>query len=137
MPGPYCAGVTTGSPDLAALAAAKYVLLTTTRRSGTPVPTAVWAAREGGELLVWTSGDSGKVKRIRHTPAVTVGVCDRRGTPQGAGAAATARLLDDRGTDRARTAIAGKYGVVGRLTVLGSRLRRGSSGTVGIALTLD
>ena len=124
-------------PDLETLAAAQYVLLTTTRRSGKQVPTAVWAAREGTELLVWTAADSGKVQRIRHTPAVTVGACDRRGKPQGEGVAATARLLDGPGSARARTAIAGKYGVLGRLTMLGSRLRRGSAGTVGIAVTLD
>lgn len=129
--------MTTSRPDLETLAAAQYVLLTTTRRSGKDVPTAVWAAREGAELLVWTVADSGKVKRIRHTPAVTVGVCDRRGKALGAGAAATARLLDGPGTERARTAIAGKYGLIGRVTLLGSRLRRGSSGAVGIALTLD
>lgn len=129
--------MTTSRPDLETLAAAQYVLLTTTRRSGKDVPTAVWAAREGAELLVWTVADSGKVKRIRHTPAVTVGVCDRRGRALGEGAAATARLLDGPGTERARTAIAGKYGLIGRLTLLGSRLRRGSSGAVGIALTLD
>lgn len=129
--------VTTSRPDFETLAAAQYVLLTTTRRSGKDVPTAVWAAREGAELLVWTVAGSGKVKRIRHTPAVTVGVCDRRGRALGAGAAATARLLDGPGTERARMAIAGKYGLIGRLTLLGSRLRRGSSGAVGIALTLD
>jgi PPOX class probable F420-dependent enzyme len=129
--------MTTGSPDLETLAAAQYVLLTTTRRSGAPVPTAVWAAREGAELLVWTVTGSGKVKRIRHTPSVTVGVCDRRGTPLGDGVAATAGLLEGADAERVRTAIAGKYGLVGRLTMLGSRVRRGSAGTVGIALTLD
>ena len=37
----------TGRPDTSALDAAKYVALTTFRRSGDPVTTAVWSVRHG------------------------------------------------------------------------------------------
>ena len=60
-----------------------YVSLTTFRRSGAPVPTPVWAAPDGESLVVWTRADSGKVKRLRHTPRVTVAPCDVRGRVQG------------------------------------------------------
>lgn len=38
-------------------------MLTTFRKSGELVSTPVWIAREGGELLVITPTESGKVKR--------------------------------------------------------------------------
>jgi len=38
----------------------QYLLVTTFRRDGTPVPTPVWAVREGDALMVWTVGDSGR-----------------------------------------------------------------------------
>jgi PPOX class probable F420-dependent enzyme len=60
-----------------------YVSLTTFRRSGAPVATPVWAAPDGDALIVWTRADSGKVKRLRHTPRVTVAPCDVRGRVEG------------------------------------------------------
>lgn len=114
----------------------KYVLLTTFRKDGTPVPTPVWAARDGESLVVWTVSDSGKVKRIRRDGAVTLAPCTARGTPTGDAIDGRAELQDAAGTERSRSLIAGKYGVVGKLAMLGSRLRRGSTGTVGIRLTV-
>jgi len=34
-----------------------YVSLTTFRRTGQPVPTPVWAAPDGADLVVWTHAD--------------------------------------------------------------------------------
>lgn len=64
-----------------ALADEQYVLLTTTRRSGVSVPTPVWVARHDDALLVTTRAQTGKVKRVRHTPRVTLQACDRVGQP--------------------------------------------------------
>ncbi|WP_439564836.1 PPOX class F420-dependent oxidoreductase [Microcella sp.] len=64
-----------------ALADEQYVLLTTTRRSGVAVPTPVWVARHDDALLVTTGAEAGKVKRVRHTPQVTLQACNRVGTP--------------------------------------------------------
>lgn len=120
------------------LAAGNYLLLTTFRRSGTAVPTPVWAAREGAELFVWTAAESGKVKRIRNGGAVELRECDLRGNPKGPDAVpGTARLLDEAATEHVRDLIKAKYGVLGRITLFGSRLRRGRTGTIGIAITLD
>ncbi|WP_460863658.1 PPOX class F420-dependent oxidoreductase [Rhodococcus aerolatus] len=118
------------------MAAAEYVLLTTFRRSGAAVPTPVWAARDGDELLVWTVADSGKVKRVRRSGEVTLARCSVRGTPEGPEVRGTARVLDADGTERARRAIRAKYGLRGFLVMTASRLRRGSAGTVGLAISL-
>ena len=117
------------------VAAAKYVLLTTFRKDGTPVSTPLWAALDGDRLLMWTVTDSWKVKRIRRNPRVTVAACDVRGNPKGPAVEATAEILDDAGTDRARDAIARRYGLLGWITMKGSLLRRGRSGTIGLAVT--
>ena len=120
---------------LSEIGAAKYVLLTTFRKDGTGVPTPLWAAMDGDRMLVWTETKSWKVKRIRNTPRVTVGVCDVRGNPKGPQIEATAAVLDDAGTDLARAAISRKYGVLGWFLVKASLLRRGRHGTIGLAIT--
>lgn len=58
------------SPELLALADHNYVSLSTFRKSGDPVPTAVWVARDGDALIVTTAEDSGKVKRLRNNSRV-------------------------------------------------------------------
>ncbi|MFH8662191.1 PPOX class F420-dependent oxidoreductase [Streptomyces afghaniensis] len=118
------------------LGAGKYLLITSYRRNGTPVATPVWVVRDGNALGAWTPADSWKVKRIRNRPDVLVGPCDLRGNPTGEQVPATAEIGDAATTARYRQLIARKYGLVGRLTLLGSRLRRGVDGTVGIRLTL-
>ena len=123
--------------EIARLDAGKYLLVTTFRRDGHAVPTPVWAARDGESLVVWTVGDSGKVKRIRNNGIVKLAPCSMRGEPRGDEVGGHAVLLDSDGTEQARKLIAGKYGLIGRFTMLGSRLRRGSDGTVGIRLTVD
>ncbi|MDG3017216.1 PPOX class F420-dependent oxidoreductase [Speluncibacter jeojiensis] len=120
---------------LGEIGAAKYVLLTTFRKDGTAVPTPLWVAMDGDTMLLWTVADSWKVKRIRRTPRVTVGVCDVRGNPKGPQLDATATILDDAGSDRARSVIAHKYGILGWITMKGSLIRRGRGGTVGVAVT--
>ncbi|GAB2973467.1 PPOX class F420-dependent oxidoreductase [Amycolatopsis acidiphila] len=113
----------------------KYVLLTTYRKDGTPVPTPVWAATDGGELMLWSERKAGKVKRIRRDGTVRVQGCDLRGRQtHGPEVTGTARLLDDEGTERVRRLIARKYGLVGRVTMFFSRLRGPKDRTVGIAV---
>ncbi|MEU9265096.1 PPOX class F420-dependent oxidoreductase [Streptomyces sp. NPDC048251] len=118
------------------LAAGKYLLITSYRKNGTGVATPVWVVRDGDALGVWSVADSWKVKRIRARGDVLVGPCDVRGNPTGEQIPATAEICDAPTTARYRTLLARKYGVVGRLTLLGSRLRRGLDGTVGIRVTL-
>ncbi|MGB6244219.1 PPOX class F420-dependent oxidoreductase [Gordonia sp. (in: high G+C Gram-positive bacteria)] len=112
------------------VAAAQYVMLTTYKKDGTAVASPLWAAPDGDDMLLWTVADSWKVKRLRRDNRVLVQACDARGRktigPQVAGLA----TVEDR--QPAVDAIIGKYGILGRLTIWGSSLRRGASGTVGI-----
>ncbi|MFJ1602235.1 PPOX class F420-dependent oxidoreductase [Streptomyces sp. NPDC088253] len=121
---------------LDALGSSKFLLITSYRKNGTGVATPVWVVRDGAALGAWTTADSWKVKRIRNRADVLVGPCDVRGNPTGEQVPATAEILDPAATARYRKLIAGKYGILGRLTLFGSRLRRGESGTVGIRISL-
>jgi PPOX class probable F420-dependent enzyme len=123
--------------DLDRLATEKYVLLTTFRKDGREVATPVWAVRDGDALAVWTASDSGKVKRIRRDGRVTVAPCDVRGRPHGGAVPGHATICDLAGTRRIRGLLKHKYRMIGRLSLLGSRLRRGERGTVGLRVVLD
>ena len=123
--------------DAAALAAASYVALVSYRRDGTPVSTPVWVVGHGSGLAIWTPRKTWKVKRIERNPAVTVAPCRFRGELLGPAVAGRARIMSDDETARLRPMMARKYGVTGWLSVYGSILRRGRTGTVGIAIELD
>ncbi|MGW4382576.1 PPOX class F420-dependent oxidoreductase [Kitasatospora sp. NPDC004531] len=119
------------------LAAGSYLLITSYRKDGSPVPTPVWVVRDGDTLGVWTAADSWKVKRIRRCAEVLVGPCDVRGNPTGESLPATATVADAATAERYRRLLARKYGLLGRILLLGSRLRRGRSGTVGLTVRLS
>lgn len=123
------------STDLERLAGAQYVLLTTFRRDGRAVPTPVWVARDGDELVVYSAPDAGKVKRIRRDGTVRIAPCTVRGKPTGPDVAGHARLLDESGFPGVHRAMIAKYGILYRITSLGSRLRRREP-PAGIAITL-
>jgi uncharacterized protein len=123
--------------DVASLAAAQYVALVSYRRDGTPVATPIWVCAYGSGLAVWTVRSSFKVKRIGRNPAVTVAPCKFRGEVIGPAAAGRATIMSDGETAKLRKVMARKYGLTGWLTVYGSVLRRGRTGTVGIAIELD
>jgi uncharacterized protein len=122
---------------LQAIGDAQYALLTTYRRDGRAVPTPLWVVRDGDAVAVWTPTNTGKVKRIRRSSRVLIGACDFRGNLSGPQTPARARILDAAGTARVRGLLARKYGLIGRLSLWGSRLRRGTAGTVGIQITLS
>ena len=116
------------------VAAARYILLTTFTKDGRPKPTAIWAAPDGDRLLVITEADSWKVKRIRNTPRVTVAPCDVRGTPKGEAVEATATILDKSETGSVYRAIGSRYGVVGKVFNVFSKLRGGMQRNIGVEL---
>jgi len=129
----------TDAPALLALGDEQYVLLTTTRRSGVEVPTPVWVAPDDEALIVTTGADSGKVKRLRHTPRVTLQACDRAGRPTEGAPVLTghASVLDD---DDSRTrldeAFLKKYGAQYRAIRALGRLRgRARSASVVVRIT--
>ncbi len=119
------------------LGAAQYLLVTTYRRDGRPVPTPMWAARDGDAIVVWSVTNAGKVRRIRRNPEVRVAPCDVRGRVNGDHVGGQAAILDGVGTERVRQLLREKYGLRGRITLWGSRVRRGRDGTIGIRITIS
>jgi PPOX class probable F420-dependent enzyme len=93
--------------DTSALAAERFVSVTTFKRDGTPVATPVWCAGQDGSLLVFTEADSGKVKRLRHNPRVSVAPCMARGRPLGPAVDGTADIVGD--TGQVEELLASKY----------------------------
>jgi PPOX class probable F420-dependent enzyme len=123
--------------DLDRLADERFILLTTFRQDGRGVPTPVGAARDGCELLVWTSANSGKVKRIRRDSTVEIAPCDSRGTSTGDSVRGTARILDQPGIEHARALIQRKYGLLARMVMFLNRLRYGPERAAAIAITVQ
>ncbi len=109
--------------DIAALGRQRYMALATFRRSGAEVRTPVWFAAMDGKLYVFTAGDSGKVKRLRHSSRARVATSDVRGNVRGEWWDAHARIVTEpRVIERAHAAMRVKYGWQARLGDLFSRL---------------
>lgn len=110
-------------PDIGALDQHRYLSLATFRRSGDEVRTPVWFAASGGTLYLFTAGDSGKVKRLRHSPRARIAPCDMRGGLRGPWREVAARIVTEPAViERAHTAMRAKYGWQIRLSDLLSRL---------------
>jgi len=105
----------------------QYVSITTRRRDGRTVSSPVWIAPLGDGRYGFTTGSgSGKVKRIAHTPGVTLRPCDRRGTvaADAPTVAGTARVVSGAEAAPVRSAIAAKYGWQFRLIELMGAVQR-------------
>lgn len=117
---------------LRALSDETYVSLTTFRRTGIAVPTAVWIVRDGDDLLVTTGAASGKVTRIRNSDVVELAACDRVGkvAADAVVVPALAVVREDAETrevlDRLLLA---KYGAQYRAIKLAAKLARRGPGT--------
>ncbi|MBV9090363.1 MAG: PPOX class F420-dependent oxidoreductase [Mycobacteriaceae bacterium] len=116
------------------VANARYLLLTTFTKDGRPKSTPIWAASDGERLLVITEEKSWKVKRIRHTPRVRIAACDMRGNPKSDAVEATASILAKSETDTVYRAIGRRYGIVGKVFNVVSKLRGGRERNVGLEL---
>ena len=107
------------------LAEHDFVRLTTYRKSGAAVPTAMWFAVDGDQVVMSTPAGAGKLKRLRHTSRVETQPCSRRGTPVAGTTptAGTARIVDD-GPERHRVeaALAARYGWQWRMALAAERL---------------
>jgi PPOX class probable F420-dependent enzyme len=106
------------------LADAKYVSLTTFRRTGVPVSTPVWLAPSVDDphvFTVITLDDTGKTKRLSHTARVEVRPCDVRGrvpddAPSYRGTALVVRDPED--VASVRRSVVAKYGFPARFSDL-------------------
>lgn len=109
--------------DIGTLDRHRYLSLATFRRSGVEVRTPVWFAAADGKIYVFTAGESGKVKRLRHSARARVAPCGLRGRVLGAWRDAAARVVIEPGAiERAHTALRAKYGAQMWLSDLLSRL---------------
>ena len=93
-----------------ALKGHRYVRMSTFRKSGEAVPTPVWFARVGEVLYVVTGRETGKARRIRNNPEVTIAPSNFRGRPRGPEIRARARLTEQQRGDPADRALHQKYG---------------------------
>ena len=99
------------------------MVLATFRRTGAEVRTPVWFAAADGKLYLFTAGESGKVKRLRHSSRARVAPSDMRGRVHGEWRDAAARIVTEpRVVERAHAALRAKYGWQVRLGDLFSRL---------------
>ncbi len=94
----------------APLAGEQFLVLTTYRQSGEGVPTTVWFAEKDGKLYITTHQSTGKAKRIRNNPNVTLTASDARGATHGPTIHAQARMLSTEEYPLAEGALQGKYG---------------------------
>lgn len=115
------------------LGSAKYVLLTTYRKDGRAVSTPVWVLpATGGELVIWTGADTGKVKRIRNDGRVTLAPSTVRGQATGEAVEGRARIGSTEQNRWAVRRVLRKYHVVGLIVILGSLLRNRRLGGVAV-----
>ncbi|MGC4190695.1 MAG: PPOX class F420-dependent oxidoreductase [Thermomicrobiales bacterium] len=90
----------------------KTIALTTYRRNGEAVSTAVHVIVDGDVAVVRTWDTSGKAKRIRRTPDVTISPSDNRGKPTGSAIPMHAELVNGTDTTRWSAMLARKYPIV-------------------------
>jgi PPOX class probable F420-dependent enzyme len=111
--------MTTSDTSLtAALGTGQFARLTTFRKSGAPVATAIWFAEHDGKVVFLTGPKTGKAKRIRRNPLVALATSTARGEVKGPEVRGTARLLTGFEADEAHTLLAAKYGIQLRLLQL-------------------
>jgi PPOX class probable F420-dependent enzyme len=109
--------------DIATFDRHRYLVLATFRRSGVEVRTPVWFAAVDGKIYLFTAGESGKVKRLRHSSRARVAPSDMRGRVRGVWWDVAARIVTEPGLiERAHTALRAKYGSQMWLGDLFSRL---------------
>ena len=108
-----------------ALAAQKFVSVTTYKKNGDALATPMWVGRDGDHLFVWTPADSAKIKRVRNDPRVTLVPCGRFGKPNNDAepVAGTAEVITEPATvRRLAEVIRHRYGLEYRVVTLIERL---------------
>jgi uncharacterized protein len=98
----------------------KYVSSTTYRKTGAGVSTATWIVPlDDGKVGFWTSSQSGKYKRLRNDPRITLQPADARGKVKAGTTpvSGTAELVTSGpGLDALRSKVRAKYGAMVHLT---------------------
>ena len=132
-------GMADSGATLHAMGDEQYVQLTTFRKNGDAVGTAVWVVRDADRLLVTTGADSGKVKRLHHTSAVELRPCDRAGKVLDGAPMVPAIARDDPSDatrERLDELLLAKYGLMYRVIRAAQKVRRSSTSTA-VVITAD
>lgn len=101
----------------------RYLLLGTLKKNGDYVDTPVWFAKQGKTLYMFSTGDAGKVKRLRNFSDARVAPCTVGGKSLGDFMPAQAALITDEAAKaEAHRQLVKKYGWQMRLLDAGARL---------------
>jgi uncharacterized protein len=122
----------------------KYIASTSYRKSGAAVPTTTWiCALDGSRVGFWTSSASGKYKRLRNNPRITLQPSDGRGRVKAGSQpveGTVALVTSGADYDAIQTRIRAKYGAMTSLTkflnTVGHLGRKFPYGDVGVVITL-
>ncbi|MGD1174393.1 PPOX class F420-dependent oxidoreductase [Mycobacterium seoulense] len=97
--------------SLDGLGAARYALLRSLRRDGTPVDTPIWFGRDG-DALVFRTKVGPKTRRLTAHPGVELTACDYRGRvrPGAPAVEGRATLLSGAEAERANRVLRARYG---------------------------
>lgn len=94
------------------LADERYINLESFKKDGNGVKTPVWCAPLDGKIVVFTEGESFKVKRIRRNPKVRVAKCDVRGKVLGPWSDGACVIVESKEQqERAYAVLRKKYGL--------------------------
>jgi len=107
------------------LAHARYLNLITFRKNGQAVETPIWFAPQGEWLYAVSSGDAGKIKRLKNSPRARIASCTVTGKLLGPWQDTEAFILaDPKDIQRAWRAMKDRYGWQMTLLDTGARLGR-------------
>ena len=116
--------------DFPTLNRERFISLATFRKTGVAVPTPVWFALDGTDIVVTTPAGSGKVKRLRNNSKVEMRPCGRMGkvAPDVPLIEGTATIEAD--SARANAALRAKYGIEYRVMLAFEGVSRKAAGRV-------
>jgi len=107
--------------DTQAIKDKKYISIETYRKNKESVRVPVWFVVLDGIIHVITREDTGKIKRIRNNPSVSIALCTFNGKPLGEWFSGTAKFVDDETSNAAIELRKKKYGFMERIARFASR----------------
>jgi hypothetical protein len=116
----------------------KYISLATFRKNGQAVETPVWFAQQDENIYIFSSGDAGKVKRLKNSSRARIAPCTVSGVIKGEWKEATAHIIESaQEQDLAYRALLNKYRFQMRFLDFFSSLFRKKESRVFIVLQLN
>jgi uncharacterized protein len=110
-----------------------YLALITFRKSGAPVVTPVWFIHQSDHVVIWTSVNSGKAKRLRNNPLVRLGPSNHGGKLLGNIIQGQASFVPEHEAAGLKQAFQAKYGWLYGLFALIWKLQRQAHTYIKIA----